>query len=137
MKNRSFLTCIIIFLITTLNCEKKQETLLNPQWDYENIHGFGKINIHEYTFCSIVPEVITQRSKVGLWTFYSPQKIKIAEGAFNGELNEINDHGGCSYSVYNISIDAKKWKFWDSNGKPIPTNKRDLDFIVSSDFDKK
>lgn len=131
MKKRNSLSFFVIISLVFFSCEKKQETLLNPQWDYENIKGFGNSKLHQYTFCSIVPMRETQQYKTGFWTFYSPQNVKIAEGIFDAELLVIDDHGGCSYSLYSVSMDTEKWKLWDSNGKPIPTNKRDLDFILS------
>ncbi|MGH1385658.1 hypothetical protein [Kordia sp.] len=131
MTKRNLLSLFIITSLVLFSCEKKQEVVQNPQWDYKNIKGFGNSKLHQYTICGIVPIIKTQQCKTGLWTFYSPQNVKIAEGTFNPKLIEINDHGGCPFSFYSNSMDAKKWKFWDSNGKPIPTNKRDLDFILN------
>ncbi|PTX63598.1 hypothetical protein C8N46_101199 [Kordia periserrulae] len=127
MSKKSFFlySVAIIFLFS---CEQKQQ--FSSQWNYEKIKGYGKTNVHTYIFCGPVAEKLTQYYKVGTWTFYSPQNIKIAEGVFDAELSEINNHGGCSFNVYTNTMNPKKWKFWDSNGTPIPTNKRDLNYLL-------
>ena len=130
LKRNLIASIIIIAILFSYSCKNNQKTELNPKWDYENINSEGKLIQHSYTFCSVVPQVIDYTYKTGTWTFYSPQKVKIAEGIFDVELVKIDDQGGCSYTFYKNSVDDKKWKFWDSNGKPIPTNKRDLDFIL-------
>jgi hypothetical protein len=131
IKRNSTIFTIITVLLFFYGCKNEQKTELNPQWDYDNITAIGELKTYTYTFCSITAKVLTDTYKTGAWTFYTPQKVKIAEGTFNPELIEIDDHGDCSYWLYTNPIDAKNWTFWDSNGKPTPTNKRDLDYIVS------
>lgn len=129
MKKKNYLLFIIISTLFFFNCKDKQKTELNPQWSYEYIKGYGESKKSAYTFCGIIPKIINYEYKVGTWAFYSPQKVKIAEGTFDAELVKIDAHGGCSYSYYKSTANPEKWKFWDSNGKSIFINKRDLDFI--------
>ena len=131
MKKKHKLFVIIIASLFLYNCKNKQQLETNPRWDYENINALGTRKPYTYTFCGIVPKEITSSYKVGVWYFYTQKKVKVAEGTFDVAYREIDDYGGCSYFVYENSIDATKWKFWDSNGKSIPTNKRDLDYILS------
>ncbi|WP_156168980.1 hypothetical protein [Kordia jejudonensis] len=129
MKRKSYVL-LLISALCFISCKDTQTAELNPQWNYDSIKGFGTSKKHEFTFCGIVPKVIEYEYKVGLWAFYTPQKVKIAEGIFDKELVEVSDRGGCSYSYYENTMNPEKWKFWDHNGKSIPLNKRDLDFIL-------
>lgn len=129
---KKLIALLLVFTVIFLpSCNKEQKIALNPQWDYKNVKATGKIKSDSYTFCSIIPELIEYEYKVGKWTFYSPEKIKIAEGIYDVYLETIDDHGGCPYSFYDNTVEASKWTFWDSNGKQIPVNKRDLDFILN------
>ena len=130
-KINSITFTIITILLFFCSCKNEQKIESNPQWDYDNIKAYGASKTDSYIFCSIVEKKITYNYKIGNWTFYSPQKIKVAEGTYDVSIVKINDQGGCPYAFYENSVDKTKWKFWDSNGKPIKVNKRDLDYIAS------
>ena len=124
MKKLFFLIAIGIF-----SCSKKsKEKELFPENKF-SIEHIGKTKESSYTFCSITTKEIKYSYRIGLWSFYTKDKKRIAEGKYETKSTIIDSIGGCSYSYIENSIDLKKWKFWNEDGKEIKPTKRLISII--------
>ncbi|MCB0446367.1 MAG: hypothetical protein KDD03_02445 [Gelidibacter sp.] len=54
---------------------------------------------------------------------------KIAEGEYDEKIIEVDTMGGCPNSYVANTVDLKKWKFWDRDGKEINPTERLISLI--------
>ncbi|MGY3795827.1 hypothetical protein [Aquimarina sp. 433] len=125
-------TLIFIFvIILTISCQTNKKKAPETKSSFYTVKGIGKVKKGTYTFCGTVPTQVDYSYRKGKWIFITHDKIKIAEGEYDTTLTKDNSGGGCEIEYFENTIDLKKWKFWNIDGKDIKPNEQLISLIES------
>jgi len=124
---------IWLFIILISGCSLNNGPQLSNEIEFRcaEYYAVGEYQYSHYYFCSFVPQTINYDYKAGLWKFWNLSGQLIAEGEFDNSEIEINDRGGCPYTIIQHKIISTDWKFWDQNGLPIEASEQLINDLES------
>ena len=105
---------IVIFSLSSCN-NKDNLTPKDANYRCNKYFAQGTIKHDTYVFCGITSTENQYSYKSGNWKFWNIDGKFLAEGEFKTTKLKISDQGGCPYEIKESKINAKKWKFGNSN----------------------